>query len=367
MLLDVEGRTDMIPRGKSRKSETPSNNPGNRLEFSALGLAPADTHHGVAAREVLGHSKKHASAPEAAPEKRTGKRSVDVVHGPTDLEAAKRLAGKYGLKKVPTATHQPVRDRQRAGATAAETSEQRAVKLLRKAASQDPSIAPEVGKAIEKGGVALLDAEKNYRRRLECEARANYQQAARDAMKPRRFADPENLSHIPAPFGNNVEGVSNIVKHVPHRRPLTGPQSAEEQPHGKKQIPSAFGSSSATSDVPYDTVHSGAPYPAPPPCGVRVPLGGGKPSKRMLNAPTDGRDHDSISMERARSKGSREAPQMPDFIFGNPRGPKVRMASSPIRHHPVGPTLLEHDVKAPPPAQPRSKFAEVKYKKTTLW
>ena len=126
------------------------------------------------------------------------------------------------------------------------------------------------------------------------------------------------------------------------------------------------GASCGAGEAPFDTTDSGAPYPAPPVPGVSVPLSS-RHSKRMIEGHKDGRDFDSVSLERAAHRASRDSSGIPDFIFGAPAGDPCRRVVSPCRYQPVGHSLLNHDSKAPVEAVPRSKFAEVKYKKTALW
>jgi hypothetical protein len=372
MLLDVDGRTDIAPRGKGRWSETKCNNPGNALQFTTLGLAPVSTHQGVARTSALGaHARKHAEAPKepSAEYRPTGKRPIAMEHGSGDVDAQKRLKGAYGRKKVEVAPQPAARERQRANATASETSEQRAAKLLAKAAQKDPSMGPTIEQALATGGAKLLEAERQYKKRLDCEQRASHQAAAAAASKPRRFADPANLSNIQAPFGNSVAGVSNNVTHKPIRKAVPSPVTSRDHlKHGKKQVPEATGSSSGAvgGDVPFDTTDSGAPYPAPPACGVRVP-NGTKHSKRVIGAPTDGRDYDTVSAQRAAGRGSRDASGIPDFIFGNPERSPARRGASPARHQPVGHSLLTHYTNAPPQSARGSRFSAIKYAPTSLW
>ena len=380
-MIDVEGRQAKNFQGKARWCLTKCNDPGNTLTFSELGLAPSDSHLGTTGARAQ-QGRKYIATRMAIPDPRSyGKRHIDCEHGATDKDAAKRAAGRFGLKKVAKPERsgkddlggmRPVTAGSRHGN---ETSEQRATRSVERFLASLPAeaAASDLRKAQADGGHAVLAAEARLRKMAEVEASRQRDAAAKPARS--RSADFSQHASLDTPFATN-KAVQDATKHVALRKAVPQPTREAKERAAKRTLdmPGVTKCAGGKALTPFDTVGaSDVPYPEPPAIGIKQTAArAGKKQLGLAAEPSVSKpnsDHDSVALRKAAAPKRLGGPQdkgMPDFIFGAPE-----VANKP-RRFARGATsdagLLDHQASAgPPKEQAKGRFHEQKHKPTALW
>ena len=374
MEIDVAGRQGRTAVGKAKGLITAANDPNNGLAFTNAGVMPRDTHRGVDATHP---GRRHVSGPESGEAHGTGKRHIYMVHEePHDL--IKRRLGKFGLKKVKVVTVETAPELRSIGHggdgmqpaqrpfNCNESCENRAKRFVTDVAAGRQDLEAAARKAVSLGGTDLLQLEAKLRRAQRSDERASLASTER-RDRPTSLGEPSAFAP-PAPFAITS---TPPPPHRPTKKHVDPPKHSEFV-HSSKRVVAHL----EHRDTPFDTCLDNQRYPEPPSCGTVCPPPPGKKHvdpASLTTIASNKHDVDSINARKATFKLSarpKDAPVMPDFVFGNPP-PPICHQRSPQRPHTVNLTLLDDATAtrgAPQTARaPPSRFSALKYKPTALW
>lgn len=364
--IDTTGRTARSGVGKARVSSTGGATVNGALCFSEHGLAPSADHGGAGTAHRTG-GKKHLDGVPLLQAHPQGKRQVNVVHESGDIDVRKRLAGKFGLRKVAVVHQEPKTHTLKGGAgMKSMTAEQHARNRIKEAAKHvDPSVLGNV--SVEQlRGEDVFRVEQRVVREVNIAEAAALRKAVESASPAKNRNPSTQPSSVAPPFATS-DSRGPLAFH-PMRRRLDGPKTVEHFHQGKLMHESRRDPVA----VPFDTVSTCETYPDPPAVGLSDAAALKHRSKRVIVAPTNNSDVDTANSQRALAHPPNKMMVCgEDYIFGNPSLPRRKgLAASSKRFSDGGLGLLEHTavptVHFPASEAPPNRHPQM-YKKTALW